>query len=137
VREVEIISTMTGSLVDGADGVTPIADGMRDIQESAATPRHVGDILDNSLADLKRDSEQVVALLTHTVADLAARDEIGGMVRRAAETLAANELDPGELSPATERMLALIEGVYTMASERAVHESILGRVVASTVEVFF
>jgi hypothetical protein len=141
VYEVETISTMTGALADGAgtDRVTPIAAGMREIQESASALRRVGEILDNSLGDLKRDSEQVVASLAHTLAGLAVRDAIGRAVRRAAETLAANEpdgpLNLAELTPGAEQMLALIERVYTMVSERAVHEAVLGCVAASTAEV--
>jgi hypothetical protein len=133
VREVETISMTTSALIDGTGTNAPtlIAAGMREIQDSVATLRRVGEMLDNSLIDLRRDSEQVVTSLDRTVADLAVRDEIGRALRSATEALAASERDgyvnSADPTPAAERMLALIASGYTMASERTVHERLFGR----------
>jgi len=133
VGEIENISTMTSALVDRAatNASSLVTAGMRKIQDTVATLRRVGEMLDNSLVDLRRDSEQVITSLDHTVADLAVRDEIGRALRGAAEALAAPEQDgyvnSGDPTPAAERMLALIASGYTMASERTVHERLFGR----------
>jgi hypothetical protein len=133
VGVVETIAAMAGSLAGGtrSDGSMLIAAGMREIRDSVSTLRQVGQILDDALADLERDSGRVVTLLEDTVADLAARDEIGRMLREAAEVLAATApygyLEPDELTPPLLRMIGLVALGYTMASERAVHEKILGR----------
>jgi primosomal protein N'' len=132
VREVEAISTMTGSLNDRdeTDGSMLVAAGMREIKDSVSTLRQIGLILDEALAELERGSGTVVTLLESTVTDLEVRDEISRVIRGAAQMLAEmashGTPDGAELTAPTERLLASIAHGYTMASERAIYERVVG-----------
>ena len=83
-------------------------------------------------ADLDRDGDRVAALLVAAVAKLESQGEIGGVLRDTAAHLATlapvGSFNAADLTPGVGRMLELIERGYTMASERAVHDRVLGRV---------
>ncbi len=133
MADVEGVSKITGSMIGSNDAATSplIAEAMQAMRDSLVTLQQVGQTLGDALAELDCDSQSVVALLEQTVANLGAHDEIGHSLREAAGLLAAmappGDLSPGDLSPSTERLLALMEAGYTMASERVIHDRVLGR----------
>lgn len=131
--EVETIARISGSSIEATvGGGTPmVSDGTRAMRDSLATLRRVGEVLDVAMTDLERDSERVVTLLLTTVAKLETQYEIGQALRDAAGNLAAllpsGYLSFANLAPRVAQMLEQVERFYTMASERAIHDRILGR----------
>ncbi len=133
MREVETIADMTASLTNGNETgrSSMMADEARTMRDAHATLRRMGDMLDLALVDLGRDSHRVVTLLTETVADLGRRNEISQVLTDAAGDLIAG-LPRGQASLAdmpsrVGQWVEAIAGAYTMATERAVHDRMLGR----------
>ncbi len=131
--EVGDMTEIAGSLVrrrDVADELR-VAEIMRTMGDCLATLQQAGQTLGDALANLERDSDQVVALLVETVADLANHNEIGRALREAATSLAAmsahQTLPLADLTPRVEHMLDLVASKYTMANERRMHDLALGR----------
>ena len=131
IDEVERLTTITGSFSArepaAAALVTSVMDTMR---HSLACLQESREMLDDTLASLDRDSLRVVTLLEQTAAEMSANDAIGEALRRAAERLEAIAPSDGlplpYLAPFAERMVEMIARGYTMASERFIHDRILG-----------
>ena len=133
MQEVETVARISGLMASGIageqDAVT--AEGTRAMRDSLTTLRQLGQMLDRAMRELKLDSDRVVTLLVETVSNLAVQAEIGQVLRDAAGHLAAlvqfGVVKFAELPPSVVQRLEVIERGYTMASERAVHDRVLGR----------
>jgi hypothetical protein len=132
MQEVETVAGISGLLTSGiaGDQGAVTSEGTRAMRDSLTTLRQMGQMLDRAMQELELDSDRVVTLLVETVSNLAVQGEIGQVLRDAAGHLA--EVTPSgvvnfaELPTPVVQMLESIEGFYTMANERAVHDRVLG-----------
>jgi hypothetical protein len=134
MAEIESVAKMSGAMTAGAaaENVAAVAESPRAMRDSLGTLRLMGQGLDVAMADLDRDSGRVMTLLLAAVARLATQRDVGGVLRDIAGGLAMPAADgsfsAADLAPRVEQMLQLIERGYTMASERTMHDRVLGRV---------
>jgi hypothetical protein len=130
--EVESLTQITRSIGSREAGTAPLmAAVMQAMNDALSTLRQVGQTLDGTLSRLDRDSDRVVILLEETAANLGAHDEIDNVMHEAANGLremsAPGDLRLTDLPPRVEQMLDQMARGYTMATERAIHDSVLGR----------
>ena len=130
--EVENLAQITRSIgAREADAAPLIAGVMQAMKEALSTLRQVGQTLGGSLSSLDRDSDRVVVLLEQTAANLGRHDEIDKAMREAADNLRdmslPGDLPLADLTPRVQHMMDLIGRSYTMATERAIHDRVLGR----------
>ncbi len=133
MAEIESVTEMSASLIAGtaAEHNLALNESTRAVRDSLTTLRAMRRGLDGAMADLGDDSERVVALLAAAVTSLESQHEISAGLRDTAGQRGvprpAGSFSAMDLTPPVEEMLALIERGYTMASERAVHDRVLGR----------
>ncbi|MGD0106261.1 MAG: hypothetical protein ABSC06_19800 [Rhodopila sp.] len=113
------------------DAATLVATVRETMNDSLSSLRQVGQILDDTLSALERDSDRVVLLLEGTAENLVSHDGIGEALRQAEGDLKAiappDALPAYDLAPRARQMLDMMEVVYTMATERIIHNRVLGR----------
>lgn len=133
MQEVERVAGISALLTSGMAGhhAAVTAEGTGAMQNSLATLRQLGQMLDHAMQELRLDTDRVVTLLVETVSGLAVHAEIGEVLRDAATHLAVHaprgDVNLAALPPPAVQMLEMIERLYTMANERDVHDRFLGR----------
>ncbi|MGQ9370643.1 hypothetical protein [Azospirillum sp. A39] len=113
------------SVADGERGAGRIARLELAAASSLARLESVGEALAAALALLDREGERVSALLDETTARMTVREDVGRIMREALERLhrvaGAADGRASDVERVRREVLALVEGRYTMASERDVH----------------
>ena len=133
IKEVENLAETAGAFVAAEpDTASVVATVMQSMQDAVQAMRQIGQTLDDTLTALERDSNHVGMLLEQSAATLASEDRIGEALRRAAASLHAiappDAVPPlNDLTPHAQQTLDRLARFYTMASERVIHERIIGR----------
>jgi hypothetical protein len=82
--------------------------------------------LDEALATLHRDGDQVASLLTRTADGAKIHHLVGGVLAQAAQTLSeiadASGVDGADIAAMGDRIKTMLAGHYTMQSERLTHQ---------------
>jgi hypothetical protein len=99
--------------------------------------RTAGQSIADTLSRLRRDGEEVATVLQRTAEGITFREEIAAQLRQlsaqfsvAAKSIGLRSIDPSF----KQRILSLIDGRYTMASERAIHARIAASHAAASAE---
>ncbi|PWC45782.1 hypothetical protein [Azospirillum sp. TSO22-1] len=130
---------MAGSLRDrgaqqGADRIA----GLKDMVDGSIATLEVADQgLSAALAGLEREGQRVVALLNETAAGITAQRDLrrtcDAVAARLESEAAAREDSGADAGAIRDTLLALLEGQYTMASEREIHDLLFGPAAAQPV----
>ncbi len=139
-----------GAVMTGLDGVTAIAAEFATLQKEAAPTdldametgmtgavtafSAAGRGIADALARLLRDGDAVATVLETAANAVTFHEELAERLRSLADELAAAAESSGDaaIDPAFKaRILSLIDGRYTMASERAIHDRFAGGAIAT------